>query len=148
MKKQIDMLTQLLENNNISLPDYSKMREGESNLEYKERVHALVADTSSSPSFIIDSRAARHMVSTRDIFSFLDMSKGPPIVLGDNSLTDSIGKGRIGLYHGNFNNVLYVSGLASNLLSVYQMTHIGSPKKVICSNPSSLLIHANEASNI
>ena len=80
--------------------------------------------------------------------------------------------------------MLYVSGLASNLLSVYQMTHSGSPKKVIFSpdefeitkissgkviakgvanhtskvymfshflpysNPSVLLIHANEASKI
>ena len=33
----------------------------------------------------------------------------------------------------NFNNVLYVLGLASNLLLVYQMTHTGSPKKVIFS---------------
>ena len=61
------------------------------------------------------------------------MSKGPAIVLGDDSLTYSLGKGRIDLDHGNFNNVLYVPGLASNLLSVYQMTHTGSPKKVIFS---------------
>ena len=31
MKKKIDMLTQLLEKNNISLPDFSKKREGGSN---------------------------------------------------------------------------------------------------------------------
>ena len=61
------------------------------------------------------------------------MSKGPPIVLGDNSLTDSMGKGRIDIDHGNFNNGLYVLGLSSNLLSVYRMTHTGSPKKVIFS---------------
>ena len=79
----------------------------------------LVAGTSSSPSFIIDSGASRHMILIREIFSSLDMLKGPPIVLGDNSLTDSMGKGRIDLDHGNFNNVLYVPGLASNLLSVY-----------------------------
>ena len=56
MKKQIDMLTQLLQKN-ISLPDWLKKREGGSNSEYRERVHALVASTSSSPSFIIDSGA-------------------------------------------------------------------------------------------
>ena len=61
------------------------------------------------------------------------MLKGPPIVLGDNSLTESLGKGRIDLDHGNFNNVLYVPGLASNLLSLYQMTHTRSPKKFIFS---------------
>ena len=96
------------------------------------------------------------------------------------SLTER--KSRIDLDHGSFSNVLYVLGLASNLLSVYQMTHTGSPKKVIFSlddveiteisngkviakgvvdytlkvykfshflpysNPSALLIHANEAS--
>ena len=80
MKKQIDMLTQLLEKNNISLPDCSKEREGGSNSKDREKVHALVAGTSSSPSFIIDSGASRHMVLTKEIFSSLDTSKGPPIV--------------------------------------------------------------------
>ena len=73
------------------------------------------------------------MVSTKETFSSLDMSKGPPIVMGDDSLTDSLGKGRIDLDYGKFNNVLYVPGLSSNLLSMYQMTHTGSPKKVIFS---------------
>ena len=144
----------------------------------------MVAGTSISPTFIIDSGASRHMVSTKEAFSSLDMSKGPPIVLGDDSLTDSLGKGRTDLDHGKFSNILYVPGLSSNLLSVYHMTHIGSPKKVIFSpddveiteissgkviakgvvdhtskvymlshflpysNPSALLIHANEESKI
>ena len=50
MKKQIDMLTNLLENNGISLPESSKKREGGSSSNDRERVHALVAGTSSSPS--------------------------------------------------------------------------------------------------
>ena len=133
MENQIDTLTQLLEKNNISLPDFSKKREGGSNLEDKERVHALVVGTSSSPCFINDSGASRHMVLIKEIFSSLAMSKGPPIVLGDNSVPDSTGKGRTDLDHGNFNNVLYVLGLASNLLSMYQMTHTRSPNKVIFS---------------
>ena len=69
MKKQIDMLTELLEKNNISLPDFSKKREGGSNSEDKERVHALVAGTTSSPSFIIDFGASRHMVLTKEAFT-------------------------------------------------------------------------------
>ena len=95
-----------------------------------------------------------------------------------------MGKGRIDLDHGKFSNVLYVPRLASNLLSMYHMTHTRSPKKFIFSpnevyitrissgkviakgvanhtskvymfshflpysNPSALLIHANEASKI
>ena len=49
------------------------------------------------------------------------------------TLSDNLGKGRIDLNHGNFNNVLYVPGLASNLFSVYQMNHTGSPKKAFFS---------------
>ena len=104
------MLTQILENNGISLPDSSKKREGGSNSEDRERVHSLVAGISSSPSFIIDSRASRHMVLTKELSS-LDMLIGPPIVLGDISLNDSMGKGWIGIYHGKFNNVLHVLSL-------------------------------------
>ena len=73
------------------------------------------------------------MVSTRETFSSLDNLKGSKIVLGDDSITYSMGKGRIDLDHGSFNDVLYVPGLATNLLSLYQMTHTGSPKKVIFS---------------
>ena len=71
-----------MEKNNICLPDCSKKREGGSNLEDRERVHALVVGTSNSPSFIIDSRDSRHMVSTKETLSSLDMSKGPPIIFG------------------------------------------------------------------
>ena len=73
------------------------------------------------------------MVSTKEAFSSLEKLKGPSIVLGDDSLTEILGKGRRDLDHGQFNNVLYVPGLASNLLLVYQMTHTRSPKKVIFS---------------
>ena len=55
------------------------------------------------------------MVSTKETFSSLDMLKGPPIVLGDNSLNDSMGKGRIDLDHGNLNNVVITLGKYSRL---------------------------------
>ena len=77
MKKRIDMLTQILEKNNISLPKFSKKKEGGSNSEDKERVHVLVVGTSSSPRFIIDSGASRHMVLTKEAFSSLDMLLHP-----------------------------------------------------------------------
>ena len=115
MKKQIDMLTQLLEKNNISLLGCTKKREGGSNSDDKERAHALVAITSRSSTFIIDSGASRHLVSTRETFSSLDDSKGPKIVLGDDFAIDSIGKGKIDLDHGSFNNVFYVLGITTNL---------------------------------
>ena len=91
----------------------------------------MVIITSRSSTFIIDSRASRHMVLTREIFSSLDDLKGPKIVLGDDYVIDILGKGRIDIDHGSINDVLYVLGVASNLLSMYQMTHTVSPNKVI-----------------
>ena len=70
------------------------------------------------------------MVSTREALSSLDASNGPKILLGDDFETEIKGKGRIDLKHGSFNNVLYFPHLFRNLLSVYQMTHTMSPKKV------------------
>ena len=51
--------------------------------------------------------------------------------MGNNSKVKTKGKGFVKLEHGRFKDVLFVPSLASNLLSVYQMTHIGSPKRVI-----------------
>ena len=51
--------------------------------------------------------------------------------MGDNSETESKGKGSIDFYHGSFNNVLYVLGLAANLLSSYHITLTGYPMNVV-----------------
>ena len=59
------------------------------------------------------------MVSIKEAFSSLDYSKGPNILLGDNSETEGKDKGSIDFDHVSFNNVLYVPGLTANLLSVY-----------------------------
>ena len=72
-----------------------------------------------SSSSIIDSGASRHMVWTRDSFTYLDASNGPKIVLGDDSETESKGKSRIYIDHGSFNNFLYVPRNSTNLLSLY-----------------------------
>ena len=50
--------------------------------------------------------------------------------MGDDSQIPAEGRGSVRVKHGEFKNVLYVPSLASNLLYVYQMTNIGSPKRV------------------
>ena len=51
--------------------------------------------------------------------------------MGDNSQIRAIGRGSIEIQHGEFKNVLYVPSLVENLLSLYKMTHTGSPKQFI-----------------
>ena len=51
--------------------------------------------------------------------------------MGYDSQIQAKGKGIIKLEHGVFKNVLYVPSLVANMLSVYQMTHTESPKRVL-----------------
>ena len=71
------------------------------------------------------------MVASKESFSSFQSLDGPSIQMGNNSKVQTKGKGSIKLEHGRFKVVLVVPSLASNLLSIYQMTHIGSPKRVI-----------------
>ena len=50
--------------------------------------------------------------------------------MGDDSQIPVAGRGSVKIQHGEFKNVLCVPLLASNLFSVYQMNHIGSPRRV------------------
>ena len=59
-----------------------------------------------------------------------ETDKSIPIHMGDDLTIISEGQGTVDLEHGYFSNVLYVPSLASNLLSVYQMTHTRVPKRV------------------
>ena len=68
------------------------------------------------------------MVASRESLSSLQLTDGPSFHMGDDTQIQAERKGSIKLKHGVFNDVLYVPSLATNLLSVYQMTHIGSPK--------------------
>ena len=70
------------------------------------------------------------MMAEKDSFSSLDIGKSIPIHMGDDSTIISEGQGTVDLENGFFSNVLYVSSLAENILSVYYMKHIGIPKRV------------------
>ena len=76
------------------------------------------------------------MVALRESFSSLQYFDGPSIHMGNNSKFQSKAKGSIKLEHGKFKDVIYVPSLAANLLSVYQMIHTGTPKRVIFGSDS------------
>ena len=68
------------------------------------------------------------MVASRESFSSLQSFDGPSIQMGNNGQIQTKRKGSIKLEHGKFKDVIYVPSLDANLLSIYQMTHTGSPK--------------------
>ena len=69
--------------------------------------------------YLIDSIESNQMVSSKEYFSTLTLSKGPNIHMGDDSQILAEGRGLVKIQHGEFKNVLYVPSLAANLLSVY-----------------------------
>ena len=71
------------------------------------------------------------MVASRESFSSLQITYGPSIHMGDDTQIRAEGKGSIKLKHGMFKYVLYVPSLATNLLSIYQMTHTSPPKRFV-----------------
>ena len=96
----------------------------------KGKGQALMANTSSSSKWILDSGASYHMGSSRDDFCSLNKSKVPHIFVGDDTKMEVEGKGHVEMETGEFKDVLYVPNLSSNLLSVYQITHLGDGHKV------------------
>ena len=79
MKKTISKMVQLLEKNNIPVPDNARKKDGTSSSDGKEECHALVAGTSNSSYFIIDLGAYRHMVATRELFSSMHLNSIPVV---------------------------------------------------------------------
>ena len=117
-------MSKLLDQHIISLlEDARKDDYGDKTEDHDERFHALKASFSKSRAFLIDSRASNHMVASKESFSSLQLIDGPSIHMGDDTQIQAEGKGSIKLEHGVFKNVLYVPSLATNLLSIYHMTH-------------------------
>ena len=86
MKNTIDTMAQLLERNNIPIPDSVRKKDGNSSSkESKEKCHALVAGTSNSSSFFIDSGDFSHMVAKKEIFSSMISNVGLVFRMGDDS---------------------------------------------------------------
>ena len=56
-------------------------------------------------------------------------SQVPHIFMGDESKMEVEGKGHVEMENGEFKEVLYVPNLSSNLLSIYQITHLGDGNK-------------------
>jgi hypothetical protein len=148
MKKQIDLMSQILQQNNLvdRIPEGAKKKKPKDlNSKKGNLSHALIAINSSPDALIVDSRASHHMASSKEVYSSLDACKGPPILMGDNSSVEVTSKGRIELTNGSFKNVMHVPKISVNLLSMYQMMNYGTRKKFIFTpNSRGHLQHENQ----
>jgi hypothetical protein len=88
MKKQIDLIAQALQQNNLGnfIPEGVKKQKEEDHAPKKGNHHALVAINSSSDSWIIDYGVSHHMASKDGVFSSLSPCSRPPILIGDGTL--------------------------------------------------------------
>jgi hypothetical protein len=148
MKKHIDLMTQVLQRNNLGdfIPKGSKKKKEEDHASKRGKNHALVAINSSYDSWIIDSCASHHMATKEEFFSSLSPCSRPLILMGDDTQVAVAGEGRVELHNGIFENVLHVPKISMNLLSVYQITQKG--KKVEFTSNSVLVIDMHDNSII
>jgi hypothetical protein len=104
MKKQIDLMAQVLQQNNLGnfSPGGAKKKKEEYTVSKKGNHHSLVAINSSYDSWIIDSSASHHMETKEEFFTSLSSCSRPPILTGDYTPVEVAGEGRVELPYGNF----------------------------------------------
>jgi hypothetical protein len=71
-----------------------------------------------------------HMAKYKAIFSSLNECNTKRIFIGDERFLSVIGSRIVQLDYGHFHDVLCVSSLSHNILSVYEITHSGEGKIV------------------
>ena len=94
--------------------------------------HALQASSAfpSQVPWILDSGASHHMTSSKGVFSTLEASPIPHILMENNVALPVYKKILVHIQDGIFNDVLYVPSLSANLLLISQITCSGSGKIV------------------
>jgi hypothetical protein len=70
------------------------------------------------------------MDKDKSIFSTLNEGNTKKIFVGDDRSVSVVESGIVQVDNGHFNNVLCVSSLSCNLLSIYLITHSGEGKTV------------------
>jgi hypothetical protein len=86
--------------------------------------------TSSFDEWLIDSGASYHMDKYKDIFSALNECNTKKLFFGHDISLNVVGSGTIQVDKGHFNDVLCVTTLSCNLLSIYQITHSGEGQTI------------------
>ncbi|KAH9330645.1 hypothetical protein KI387_002753, partial [Taxus chinensis] len=131
IRKQIDHLSHLLEKNQIGVPKSIKQKalKAESSTAKgsksdKKKGKPLIYKVTPSSKWIIDSSSSHHMVSSHVEFSNIEPCGMCQITMGNDMTVSVSSSGSVEMDGGAFNQVLSVPDLSTNLLSVYQITHL------------------------
>ena len=110
--------------------------------------HALIAINSSPDAWILDSGTSYHMAATKNVLSSITACTGPPILMGDDTPVEVTRQGRVELQHGSFENVFHIPKLSVNLLSIYQIMHSVTGKRVEFTPDSATIYDMHDNSKI
>jgi hypothetical protein len=127
--KKMETLEAMMKKHNISI-DFTSSSHGHAFSSSGFSFNSNSTTTSSSDEWLVDLGASYHMAKDKAIFSSLNECNTNKIFVGDNRSLSVVGSGTIQVDNGHFNDVLCVSSLSCNLLSVYQITHSGEGKTV------------------
>jgi len=132
MNKTIELMAQTLQQKNLGncIPGNAKKKSGEKAPKTQGNAHDLIEINSSIVAWIIDSRASHHMEAIKDVLSSLKTFTCATILMGHDSPVEVSGQGRVEIGNESFENILHILKLSINLLYVYQITHIGTRKRV------------------
>jgi hypothetical protein len=148
MRKTIDEMAKQLQQHNLTVPENAKKKDDNRTGGRARDGHALMAVTSTPSAWILDSGASNHMAASKDEFSSIEESTRSPIYLGDATPAKVCGEGIVDLEGGCFTNVLHVPSLSANILSIYQITHSSSGRKVEFTPDSAVITDISTGSQL
>eukprot|EP00253_Pinus_taeda_P035997 PITA_35997 len=151
MRKTIDEMAKQLQQHNLTVPENAKKKDDNRTGDGRGRArdgHALMAITSTPSTWILDLGASNHMVASKYEFSSIEESTKSPIYLGDATRAKVCGEGIVDLEAGCFTNVLHVPSLSANLLSIYQITHSSSRRKMVFTPNSAMITNISMGSQL
>jgi hypothetical protein len=128
--KKMGSLEAAMKKHNFSIDSSSSSSHGHALYASGFSFNTPSTTTSYSDEWFIDSGESYHMAKDKAIFSALNKCNTKKIFVDDDISLSVVGSGTIQVENGHFNDVSCVPNLSCNLLSIYQITHLGEGKTI------------------
>jgi hypothetical protein len=148
MRNTINEMAKQLQQHNLTVPKNAKKKDDNRTGGRARDGHDLMDVTSTPSDWILDSGASNHMAASKYEFSSIEESTRSPIYLGDATPAKVCREGIVDLEGGCFTYVLHVPSLSANLLSIYNITHSMSGRKVEFTPDSAVITDISTGSQL